>query len=632
VGWLCSLIIIIFCWYQTGSFALCLAVAFAAAPGYYSLMVFDYLLIDYHFLNAFFIQLWLVLAAIFCSSRQSWILISSGIVTALFITTWQAAPLFYLFASLYGLFLIFTNSKLSNSYNEYISNSLVIGSILAAIFVLPKKEFRFGIEGFNYFHVTTILIAGLFFKFVDYLSFKKKLGFKKVAVLIILLAVVIIFFMWGIFGNQIIYGVSFLTANEPLMSTISELRSAFTPSQIFLKPLDIFKSFLYTGFGFLLLPLIYILNPKKIFNSGGKIILDWFLIISLLSLYSVRFVRWFGGFPAFFNGCAVYLIVNYVLNKIKLRKSEQTAWKPFKITVVSIPYILIVFFLTFAVFFNSNRKISKTKIESLNWIKKHTPDTSGYKDSEKPEYGILCYWDEGNAISYYARRPVLVGNDMRGYKKMAEIFSAQTEDEAIKYCEKYDAKYIYIQDRNLNDKTIDMMHIYKNLPDGSVDSFSHAYGKEARKNKNHLYIDSFHHWLSRQAAIKPSGKFLQPTSHFRIVFSSEQANRFVPPEILIYEVVQGCEILGRADPFSEVVLSLECKFDKVEQLYKRKVQADADGTFSIKVPYSNSYYSGRIKTSDYYKVAFKRDGDLIKARLDITDEDVLNGEAIELVR
>jgi hypothetical protein len=62
------------------------------------------------------------------------------------------------------------------------------------------------------------------------------------------------------------------------------------------------------------------------------------------------------------------------------------------------------------------------------------------------------------------------------------------------------------------------------------------------------------------------------------------------------------------------------------------VQADADGTFSIKVPYSNSYYSGRIKTSDYYKVAFKRDGDLIKARLDITDEDVLNGEAIELVR
>ncbi|MGM0600247.1 MAG: hypothetical protein ACQETH_10575 [Candidatus Rifleibacteriota bacterium] len=631
VGWLCSLIMVIFCWYQTGSPGLCLAVAFAAAPGYYSLMVFDYLVIDYHFLNAFFIQLWLVLAAVFCHTRKVWLVIASGLVTMLFLSTWQGAPLFYLFASIYGLYLIFSRSKISQAYNEYISASLVIGSILAVILTLPKNEILFEIEGFNFFHVSTVFIAGIFFKLVDYLNSVRRIGFKKLSLLMIFIAVATGFAMWLLFGDQILYGFSFLTANEPMMSTISELRPAFKPDQIFIKPLEFFKTFVFMGPGLLLFPLIFILNPGKLFNGGGKVILDWFIIISLLAMFSVRFIRWFGALPVLFNGCAIYLVVIYVIDKIKLSRGKLKNNKVVKVIAASLPYMIIFFILSFAIFFNNNRFISKNKIESFNWIRKNTPETSGYKDTEKPEYGILCYWDEGNAISYYARRPVLVGNTLRGYKKMAQIFSAENENEAVKFCEKYKVRYVYIRDRTIDDKAIDMMHIYKNLPGSPVDRFSYAYGKKAQKNENHLYIDSFHHWLSGQVAIKTAGEFKKPTSHFRIVFSSSQLNRFAPPDILIYEFVSGCEITGKVDPYTEVVLSLQCKFDKVEQLYKRRVQADADGQFSIRVPYSNAYHSGRIKTSDHYKVAFTKAGELIKAKIQIKNKDVLEGKKLELV-
>jgi hypothetical protein len=630
VGWLCSLFIVLFCWYQTGSPGLCLAVAFAAAPGYYSLMVFDYLLIDYHFLNAFFIQLWIILAAIFCRSKQSLILIFSGIVTALFLTTWQASPLFYLFASLYGLFLFFSRSKISGAYNEYISTSLIIGSVLAGIILFPKTEIRFGIEGFNYFHVTTVLVAGLFFKFVDYLSFNRRVEFKKLTILIVFLGIIISLAMWGIFDNQILYGVSFLTANEPMMSTISELQTIFSPNKILVKPQALFKSFVFLGPGLLLLPLIYIFNPRKIFNGSGKIILHWFIIISFLSIYSIRFVRWLGALPSLFNGCAVYLIVIYVKDKINSRSESLKNKEVAKVAIACLPYMFIIFLLSFAIFFNNKRNISKNKIESFNWISKNTPQTAGYRDSGEPEYGILCYWDEGNAIAYYARRPVLVGNNLRGYKKMAQIFSAQSEKEAVAYLKKYKARYVYLRDRSINDRTIDIMHIYKNLPNSPVDRFSHAYGKKARKNKNHLYIDSFHHWLSQQAAIKPSGNFLQPTSYLRIVYSSSQENRFVPPEILLYEFVPGCEIKGVVDPNTKVALSIGCRFDKVKQLYKRQVQSDADGSFSIRVPYSCKYYKGRVETEEFYKISFYQNNKLHKAKLIVSNEDVIQGKQLEV--
>ena len=40
-------------------------------------------------------------------------------------------------------------------------------------------------------------------------------------------------------------------------------------------------------------------------------------------------------------------------------------------------------------------------LEAYAWLKRNTPETSGYSDNNQPEYGILAYWDDGNLINYY---------------------------------------------------------------------------------------------------------------------------------------------------------------------------------------------------------------------------------------
>jgi dolichyl-diphosphooligosaccharide--protein glycosyltransferase len=386
------------------------------------------------------------------------------------------------------------------------------------------------------------------------------------------------------------------------------------------------------GFGFLLLPIALFCSPPQLFSKGGQIIRDWFVFFLLLGLYSVRFVRWMAFMPALFSAILLFQLFLGLKQKILSSSKNNYFFKLnlAKICISILPLMLLIFLLNYPNF-SKTQKIKEDEVEFFNWIRINTPETSGYSDFNEPEYGILSFWDEGNRISYYCKRPVLVNNALWGYKKMAAIFSATSEDEAYRLARKYKARYIFINSRKITDQYMDVLNMYKNKADADDVIFNYSYNYVPAKKAISKYSDSFHFWLSNQAAIKSSGHFDEPASNFRIIYSSKQKDRYTAPRILLYECVAGCEIKGLVDPGSEVLLSIGCSFDKTEQLYKRKQVADENGMVSFRTPYSTSYKKGRVITQSYYKVSYVRNGIQKFAKLTINENQIINGASLNII-
>lgn len=628
-GWLCSLMMVFFAWKQTRSPGLTFLTGFFSVPGVIAYMTFSFLRIDYHFLNTFFIQFWLILSWYYCRKPGLGVAALAGFVVTLFMATWSGTPIFFLMVSVYALFLLLCDSEIAEPFLEFSSASMFVGAVLTGLNLLQSGKFSFAINEYGWFHVLTVLAAGAFFHLLFFLKVKKGFTSAKLVSIVAVLILVFASFAFMAFPAQIYDGIGFLTAKDPIMATISELQPVINFSNLIGSPFQFFKGGALFGLGFFVLPLLAFWPPAKIFAGGGRIIRDWFFFFVVLTLFSARYGRWLGSMPGLFSAIAFYILLEFILEKAHCSKRNWIFAG--KVALVCVPFLIAGFIFNYPNFILSS-KVSDNEVEAFNWIELNTPQTSGYQSPGLPEYGILGFWDEGNRLSYYTRRPVLVNNALWGYKKMARIFSATSEKEAAGYCEKYRARYIYIRYRSLNDVSIDLFNMYKNKPEAKDDVFSFTRNYIAPAEPVSRYANTFHYWLANQAAIKPTGQFIEPASFFRIIYSSKQPNRLEAPEVLLYEFVAGALISGNVDPGSEVAISIECEFDKVRQLYARNAIADDSGKFKIRLPYSSGYKKGRVRTDEFYKVSYVKNGHRQLGKLFISEEQILGAAEIDLIR
>jgi asparagine N-glycosylation enzyme membrane subunit Stt3 len=625
VGWLTMIFAVMFAWFQTKNPGLTFMVAFCCIPGMSAKMTFSFLRIDYHFLNSFFISAWLFFSWAFSSCQKRWQAIIGAVSVALFMCTWHGTPIFFGLVTLYAIFLWLTNAKIKSSFLEYASFTMLVGSALTAMLVLKIGSNSFSISTFGWFQVTAVFSAGLLLHLLNYLQeaykvkVKVRVGIFSVLVLLALTAGAVVF------PEQLYEGLGFFTANDPIMSGINELKAYADFSSLIKNPMVYAKGMLLLGIAFLFIPALIFWGPQQIFAGAGKIYRDWFLILGFLSMFSVRYGRWLGPMPGLFAGVALYWFIRNLIRS--LPSSDRGSF--IKLSLAFLPLAIAVFLATYP-FYKEPEIFAKDDIEAFAWIRENTPETSGYKDRNQPEYGILSFWDEGNKLAYYARRPVIVNNALWGYKKMAAIFSARSEIEAVELCEKYKIRYVYIRFRHINDQVIDLFDMYKNKPDATDDSFSFTTDYVKPPEPRADYLDTFHCWLANQLAILPAGNFSEPSSRFRLVYSAKQQDRFTEPKILLYEMVEGAKIKGKVDPESEITISLACKFDKVSQIYLRKVVAGSHGKFSLTVPYATGTDLGRVVTEEAYKIAYYQNGQMIKGLLQISENDVLVGATLGL--
>ncbi len=620
IGWLICCVFAWFTWKKTKSQGLTLVISACMVPGAVAGMNSWFMRVDYHFLNNFFIWLWIFSSWKFCEAGKKALLVVGALVSASFILTWSGTPLFYGFVCLYVFFLWLGKSSFFERFAQYSYSSMVIASFLVFLFLISSGNNSFSMASFGWFQPSIILLGALCVRLT--LAFPPPGSFdltfvKKIIPLILALPVMIFF----IFNEQITQGIAFFGKNDLLMQSISELKPLMSIDSI-INPAWLINAMKYLGLLLFLWPVFLTSSPRGIFDGEARIIRDWCLLFLTLSVYSLRFFRWFGAGVNFAAGVAIYSIFAAIVSRNPNRNLLNI-----RAAVLLIPLLLTNFLLNFPYFIRGFH-FSKDQVELYEWIRTQTPITGGYIDSNRPEYCFFCYWGEGNRINFYGQRPTLVNNTIIGYKKMAQILTSESESEVYSFLNKYSVRYLLADQRNIPENIVRYQYAYKeraNVPD---DFYSFFPDFDESKFMEKKFENTFFSWLADCCAIKKTGKFESPASRLRMVYSASQIDRFTGPEFMVYEFVAGAKISGSADPYSKVDLSLGCQFDKTLVLYKREVISDENGRFEFTVPYSNQFNSGRVVTDDFYKLSWKSSGKERKGKCLVTEKDVLNGKIL----
>lgn len=614
-GWFSSVLIVWFIWKRTQNKALSLIVSFCFIPGYISGLNYWFMRVDYHFLNALFIWVFILsLAQKIDTGKQIYSFLLLGAAT-LFMFTWPGTPLFFGIVVFYGAVIWLRGDNISGSYLDETANTLIAASALVALFLIKKGISAVEISEFGWFQPLVVLAGGIFLKFLSRLSFASFKSATSRLLFLSLFSGCCMGLIFAFFPNQISAGVNFFSAGDRLMESITELRPLVNPRTVVQNPRQFSRLISVAGLTIFFLP-FFILSDQRLFSGGGTVVKDFCLIILCFSFYSLRFFRWLSAGIGLITGVSIYSMwLSFFRQNGRLAK--------LKYSLVFVVIFIAHFSMNYPFFFRSVG-LSAGTVDSLEWIKRNTPETSGYSDFNRPEYCFFNYWDKGNYINYYAKRPTISNNTVLGYRKMSEIFSAQSESRAIDLCRKYQVRYLFIEDVGIDNKQAQYLRQYSQRPNIPEDVYVNFPDFNYDEKEADSYERTFFFWLERNCGVLPSDHFAESASCFRLVYSSEQRSRFEGPEILIFEFVEGARIIGKADKNVEVNLSLHCVFDKTEIMYKRVVLTDENGEFSIRVPYRNSYQNGRVKTDAIYKLSFFLNGKPVKAKATVTEKDITN--------
>ncbi len=636
LGWLIAIFMVFFAWKKTGNKNLTLLVAYSSVPGSLAAMNSLFLKIDYTFLSQFFIWTWILCGWLYIDSeKQIWK--SFGFLVSLaFIFTWPGVPLFFFLVTLYVTLLILDQDEAARGFTDYCFFSMFSAAVMTILYLYFWGEASNEIGSFGYFQPASILVAAIFIKLVWHFSQlvlrsgenKARLSLALIGGAVFLAVVLAVYF-----GEQLRAGINFFLVSDVLMKSVSELRPGLLVSSILRDPRPFFNSIYDLSVLFFFFPFVLLANPDGIFNRGGRIVRDFSVIFLLMGFVTIRYYAWIGSVIGFWCGLALYSVFEYVSKySVRNANSVKNGNSLFlRVAIILLPFMLMHFSLSYPIFYQS-RKMTSEYNQAFRWMKENTPKTSGYLDRGRPEYCCYSFWDRGNLINYYAQRPTLVNNAMWGFKKMAAVFTAESEDEVYSLCEKYGIRYFYVDDyREFTNEMVRFLRAFKKRSDAPEDSYAFfpEYVDSGDENVSE-YASSFHYWLSDCFAIAETEVFRQSASRLRIVYCSGNLPEKNLPEILIFEMVRGTKITGKAPPGAEVDLSLTCLLQKKKLSYRKKVRADFSGSFSFIVPYANNYECGNIKIGEKYLVTCKAGQNEKIAECYVSEKDLHEGKVIRL--
>ncbi len=622
IVWLTSIGLIFSIYKLSNNKILTLFVALGMMPGFAVETVSGFLNIDYDYLISFFIWSWIFFGAFYIKRENNTYVYLGSVVTALFISTWNGSPFFYFFVTTYAFVLWLFNTKDNSSYLTYSSITMLIGSVVAMIFVPRNEEtiksfINCNVGRYSYIQGVFVFIGAIFIAFLNYIKKSKKTRLFGLSLLA--LVVIILTFL---FHDTLFQASGIIFQKDPVHATIGELDYGVEFRNIYL---DALKGFLFRfGPCLIFFPVSLLLFPSFSKQKEIKFILDWLLLFLVLSLfYQIRYYRWMG--------CGYGLIIGIsswcfweMIKKFSVNLSHS-----FQRTAICIlPFLWLGITVNYACI-KIHTNLKKDEITLYNWIKDNTPETSGYSDDKDPEYGVLAYWDDGNKLSFYTKRPVVVSNSLWGYKTMACIFSSENEKEAYELCKKYGVRYTVIApSRQVEDEKNSILRywpLFKNMPETS--EYKLYYGELPQRDS----FDFFFFWLRDNMGLTPMGEFGN-SSHFRLVFANENDGRTIS-KYFVFQTVKGAVCKFKALAGAKVSLSMEFNVGEIAFIYKSEKTANEDGVCEFVLPYSNGYDSGNITTDPFYKVSIEEtDGQKRLAKLILTDSDVVNGHEVDLAK
>ena len=250
-------------------------------------------------------------------------------------------------------------------------------------------------------------------------------------------------------------------------------------------------------------------------------------------------------------------------------------------------------------------------------LRAHSPAPG--EASEGEGYSILGPWGDGHLLKYYADRAVVqdnFGDDVapENFRRADEYFLAESEGEGLAIVAPLRTRYVLVRASGAGrDRTYRQTSLFARLYErGGSDERRSGFPPVKRE------------------AVVPS------LSRHRLVYQCEPFEpREKTPYCQVYEIVPGALVVGRAVPgaFVEAQLAIE-PIEGGGFLYRTRAQADATGTYRIRLPYSNDGEAspfrgegspGEIRVGPRYRL---RSGGVVRAFV-VPEAAVLAGARVE---
>lgn len=255
-------------------------------------------------------------------------------------------------------------------------------------------------------------------------------------------------------------------------------------------------------------------------------------------------------------------------------------------------------------------------VDVSRWLGEHTPETAGYLDArQQPEYAVLAPLRYGHVLRYVARRPVVqdnFGDDVTEHnlEHAVEYFAANDEERALGIASELGVRYVLAGGRGPND-----------VGDYAPTS---VWARLVRP-----VVVSGPRWGGAQAARAGA----PPLLHHRLVYESDPprgAPVGAPPLFLVYEIVPGARVVGRAAPGAPVGarLLLRTRTGRILELAADAL-ADAAGRYELLLPYPNEPFSPAVEALGGYRLrSGAREADLFVPESAIRHGETLAGPAL----
>jgi len=201
-------------------------------------------------------------------------------------------------------------------------------------------------------------------------------------------------------------------------------------------------------------------------------------------------------------------------------------------------------------------------------------------------YSVLGPWGDGHILKYVAERAIVqdnFGDDVapENFERAERYFDARDEATALEVVSPMATRYVLVRSTGSG-------HSDGYAPDSL---FSRLYQLKGSRGQP----------LGIKGLYSPGVDSLR---RHRLIFQSAPLHDGDPrPYCMLFEIVEGAELVGRAEPGSVVRLSLSIQPRTGRRFtYSDRVVADEAGEYRMRLPYPNERFSPDVQSGDEYTI------------------------------
>jgi dolichyl-diphosphooligosaccharide--protein glycosyltransferase len=250
---------------------------------------------------------------------------------------------------------------------------------------------------------------------------------------------------------------------------------------------------------------------------------------------------------------------------------------------------------------------AKMIVDAARFLKEHSPgERSPFL---KPEYSVLGPWGDGHILKCIAERAVVqdnFGDDVapENFARAEAYFSSRNESQALEILAPAKTRYVFIR--------------------------STGSGHSERYSYESLFARLYRLRGNRRTQLEANGKEFvieDSLARHRLIYQSPHLDEeSSEPYVMIFEIVAGAEIIGRATPDSIITASLDISPREGARFsYSTSTVTNAAGIYAFRLPYSNQALSPNVRIGSHYTMrAGQNRGFLV-----VPEAAILSGRRIE---